>query len=149
MPQHGGVNTFEEYLSARVGESLRAVERAIDFKPTTLGRHIRESLRVETVVAICRAYRLDLAEAFVAAGFITEDEADRLGTARALAGATDRQLVEEMLRRVEAGEATAALTEPIEVEDPDYENVSDPAAYDLAAKREERDIAPDELPNEP
>jgi len=49
----------------------------------------------------------------------------------------------EVLRRAEANIDLATRL------DPDYSEVSDPAAYDLAAKREERDIAPDELPNEP
>lgn len=73
------------------------------------------SLTIETVVAICRAYALDMAETFVGVGFITPDEAEHLGRGHGLLEYSDLDLAREIVRRIEANEATTALTDPIDV----------------------------------
>ncbi|MFF1875971.1 hypothetical protein, partial [Kitasatospora herbaricolor] len=70
------------------------------------------TLQVETVVAICRAYHLDFIEAFVAAGFITREEAQHFGARFDLSQVSDLELSKEMLRRVAAGTAGPLITEP-------------------------------------
>jgi hypothetical protein len=105
----------EYFLRASGARSIRAVARAIDMDQSTLRRQLTgtNALPVETVVAICRAFRIPLADAFVAAGYITEEEAKTIGSDRSLAAATDRELTAEMVRRLNRGEAGPDITDPI------------------------------------
>jgi transcriptional regulator with XRE-family HTH domain len=108
-----------EYFRALTNErSVRAIALRSGVDQTTLNRQLNgtSTLTVETVVAICRAYRLDMAAVFVGAGFITEEEARRFSLRIRLADFTDQELTREMVRRLEAGEATAHLEEPIATE---------------------------------
>lgn len=94
--------------------SNRSIARAAGIEPTTLNRQLDGDVKVQTLVAICRAYRAPLLPAFLAAGYITTDEARAMGSISALAEATDRELVEEMLRRVVTAESEhPELTEPV------------------------------------
>lgn len=115
QPDDGGRDDFRAFLEAWTdGDSVRAWARKIGMDQSTLIRQLaRRDPNVHVVVALCREYRIPLLEAFVAAGFITSAEATQAAAHGVLQGATDRQLVEEMLRRVEAREAGPDLTEPV------------------------------------
>lgn len=105
-----------EYFRSLTRErSVRAIALRAKVEQTTLNRQLtgRSSLTVEVVVAICRAYDLDLARVFVSVGFITEEEARRFGRNFALADFTDQELTREMVRRLDVGDATSGATEPV------------------------------------
>ncbi|POH63606.1 MULTISPECIES: hypothetical protein [Cryobacterium] len=107
-------DTLKDQLLALVGEkSLRAMAMKAGIEPSKLHRQLLSGVKVETIVQICRAYNAPMLPAFVLAGFITEDEANTIQIGAALAKATERQLVEETLRRVMSGSATSELTEPV------------------------------------
>jgi hypothetical protein len=115
---------FEAYLSRITnGASRRAVADAAGIEPSTLTRQLqRGRVPVETTVAICRAFHADLLEAFVEAGYITSLEATGLTGRGALDAATDLQLAEEILRRVQAASSTDLET-PLDDEHPAVQNV--------------------------
>lgn len=147
------MSDFETYIKAATGESsLYAIEQKTGMARATLARKLKGRPTVETVVAICRAYRVNFLEAFVAAGFIRDDEADTIAGEAALRSATDRQLAEEILRRVSETESEE-LTKPLDPADllPDYSAMSEQDArdYGLAAKEADKHIGHDELPHEP
>ena len=96
------------------GASWRAIAEAAGLDPSTLTRQMnRGRVPVQTVVAICRAYGADMLAGFVAAGYVTTDEAVRMASGGALRSATDLELAREILRRVEETSASEVLTEPI------------------------------------
>lgn len=106
------VSVFLELTGAK---SIRAIAATSGLDVSTTNRQLNgtSNLAIETVVAICRAYNLDFAETFVAVGIITQKEADALGRAHSLAEYTDLELAQEIVNRLESGEAGEALTEPI------------------------------------
>lgn len=105
-------NLSDHFLRATGARSVRAIALASGLEPSTLNRQLTGSntLAVETVVAICRSFELDFADAFVAAGWITEAEADRLGARVALSAFTDLELAREIVVRIEEATASEALT---------------------------------------
>ncbi|WP_139344470.1 hypothetical protein [Rathayibacter sp. VKM Ac-2630] len=109
-------DALREHIEHLAGtKSLRSVALAAGMHPSTLVRQLDGEVKVGTVVAICRAYGAPILPAFVAAGFITSDEAERTSTEAALRDASDRQLAEEILRRViEAEREHPELTEPLD-----------------------------------
>ncbi|MBF4625506.1 hypothetical protein [Clavibacter sp. VKM Ac-2872] len=124
-------DTFETFLrSYTYGDSDRVMARKVGMTNTTLGRQLQSSVPVTTVVRLCRVYGIPMLDAFVAAGYITEMEADVIGRQRGIRQASDRELAEEMLRRVGSGEASVALTEPVEQELVD----------EVAARRARQDV---------
>lgn len=143
-----------EYFTAKTGErSIRAIaeKSGLDSSVTTRQLNGASGLKIETVVAICRAYGLDMAEVFVAVGFITQDEAAHFNRAFNLATVSDLDLSKEMLRRVAAGTATETITAPVseQIIDEVLREVEDAraskrqSAWDLAA-----DNRPDRTPSE-
>jgi hypothetical protein len=138
-------NTAREYFAAKTGErSIRAIaeKSGLDSSVTTRQLSGASGLKVETVVAICRAYDLDMAEVFVAVGFLTADEAKRFNRSFDLAGVTDLDLSKEMLRRVAAGAASESITGPVpeEIIDAVLREVEDARA---AGRKSEWDLAAD------
>lgn len=107
--------TFDEFLKAISGDaSYRAIAEQAGLEATTLTRQLKGELKVQTVVAICRAYSANLLRAFVAAGYITPAEAESMSSLAGMAKATDRELAEEILRRVRSAETEhPVLTSPI------------------------------------
>lgn len=148
------MDSFENYIRTATGEpSLNAIERKTGIARATLTRKLKGVPPVETVVAIARAYGLNLAEVFVNADYIRQDEADALANDGALRKATDRQLAEEILRRAIASEESE-LNKPLDTfdEDPDYSKMSVEDVrntYDLAALKKPHSIGDDELPHAP
>ena len=107
--------TFDAFLQDLTdGASFRSIAERSGLEPTTLTRQLKGELKVQTVVSICRAYRGNLLRAFVAAGFITEQEADSMAALAGIVKATDTELAEEILRRVKhASNEHPVLTSPI------------------------------------
>lgn len=99
--------------------SVRAIALSAGYDPSTLTRQLKGGIKAETVIEIARSYQLGPVAALVQFGFITEAEAYAAATDAALAAASDERLAQEILNRVRANKASAALTEPLEVtEDP-------------------------------
>jgi hypothetical protein len=80
---------------------------------TTYSRQLDGNMPIGTVVKLCRKYSIPMLEAFVAAGFITEAEADVMGRSKGIRDASERELLLETLRRVDEGTATSVLTDPV------------------------------------
>lgn len=103
-----------KFLESATGRAMSRMATDIGMVPSTLTRQFKAgTVPVVEIVKICREYGVDLLEAFVAAEFITQAEADSLSSKGALSGATDAELTGEILRRLESGSATTALTDPI------------------------------------
>ena len=136
-----GENLTSYFQQATGERSVRAIAQAIGIEQTTLNRQItgKSALPVETAVLIARAYDIDMADVFTRAGFITEEEAQRLGARVGLAAYTDLELAREIVRRIEAGEAGEALTGELPVDVPtsvDDLEVREPRTlYGLAADK--------------
>lgn len=147
MPQD-----LARYFRALTSErSVRAIALRAQLDQTTLNRQLtgRSTLTVEVVVAICRAYDLDMADVFVTVGFITEEEARSFGKGFALAEFTDQDLTREMVRRLDVGEATPAASEPVPaavVEDVLAEKRAEKAARDADDLPYVGTITPENLP---
>lgn len=122
------------FLRATGARSVRAMATETGIEQTTLNRQLKGSVAVETVVALCRAYDLDIADTFVAVGFITDAEADKLGARIGIGIFTDLELAREIVRRIEAGEAGEALTGDLPATD-----VRDERQDDYEAVASERD----------
>lgn len=107
-----GENLTDYFREATGERSMRAIAQRAGVEQTTFNRQLNgtSSLTVETVVAICRAYKLDMADTFVRAGFVTEDEAQRLGARLGLGAFSDLELAKEIVDRIARGEASEALT---------------------------------------
>lgn len=105
----------DHFLAVTGEKAVRTVAAKSGIDQSTLNRQLtgESTLTIETVVALCRTFKLKFAPAFIAAGFITSTEAAEFGVEEALTHATDRQLVTEMLRRVDQAETGSMLTEPL------------------------------------
>lgn len=106
----------KDYFKARTGDSIRAIAQRAGVTQSTLNRQLvgTTDLTVHTVVAICRAYDLELAPAFIACGFITEPEARTFNRSASLREVSEEELLKELLRRTAEGQASALLTDPID-----------------------------------
>jgi transcriptional regulator with XRE-family HTH domain len=123
--------TFAAFLRPfLLGDSANEIARKLGMQQTTWSRQLQGNMPIGTVVRLCRVYSIPMLDAFVAAGFITDTEAEVMGRSRGLRQATERELLAEMMRRVENGTATAALTEPVEQELVD----------EVAARRARQDV---------
>lgn len=128
-------NPTDYFLRATGAKSIRAIAIAADLEPSTLTRQMGAKLTAESVIAICRTYDLDFADAFVAAGFLTDEEANRLGARVGLAAYSDLELAREIVRRIEDATATDALTGEL----PPVHDVRGERQDDYAAVADERD----------
>jgi transcriptional regulator with XRE-family HTH domain len=111
--------TTTDYWLTLTGEkSVRAIAKTTGLDQSTLNRQLTgiSDLRVQTVVAICRTYGVEMAPVFVKAGFLTEEEAREFSAAKQLKAYSDIELSTEMLRRVTEGSATKDIEEPADPE---------------------------------
>lgn len=92
---------------------MRAIAQRIGMEPSTLNRQARSEIPVQTLMTICRAYKLPLLDMFVAVGYVTPEEAEQALIENGLAQASDAQLMHETLRRVHVGEAGKFITRPL------------------------------------
>lgn len=83
------------------GDSLRRVSELADVSDRTLSRQLRDQeLRPDMVIKIAQAYNESPSEALVDLGFMDEKWLTSASVRRALMKATDEQLTDELLRRL-------------------------------------------------
>lgn len=114
--------TWTTYLASIRGDDLdKDVAQKAGVSASTLSRWLSglQFPSPQQVIALARSYRESPLDALVAAGHLTASELSAYGTPRSLAirDFSDVELAREILRRIEAGEATETLTEPMDVED--------------------------------
>lgn len=112
----GVTRDLAEYFRELTRErSVRAIAIRAGLDESTVKRQLAGTSRltIELVVAICRAYELDFATVFVAVGWLTEEEVATFARRFALSQLTDREISKEIIRRLDAGDATEEITEPI------------------------------------
>lgn len=99
------MSDMREWLKDRTGHTVRGVAERAGIEPSTLARQLKkDTLTVQTVVAICRAYQLPFLDGFVAAGFLTDEEAATARQQADVRGLTSTDLAEELHRRAVTGE---------------------------------------------
>lgn len=142
-----------EYVAAQTKLPNRAIARRLGVVHTTLASQLAsDDTPVSVVIRICREFGVPLAPAFIAAGYLTEEEAKTFSCRLTLGSFSDLELSKEMLRRVAAGTAGPLITDPTnddvlndvlrEVEDARQSNKR--PDFDLAAEERE-DRTPGEL----
>ena len=106
--------TLVDFLqTATHGASNRAMAERIGMTHTTLQAQIASDKTPGiTVALLCRAFGIPFGEAAIAAGWVTTQELLAFVSTASLASVSDLDLSKELLRRVAAGSATTALTEP-------------------------------------
>lgn len=88
------------------GDSGRKIAKRSGIHPATLNRQLAENaLTPEHVVRIARGYGASAVEGLLALGVLTHDDLTAASAAASLAAATDEQLMDEVLRRMKAGQA--------------------------------------------
>lgn len=92
-----------EWLKTLPGSpSITSAARTANIQKTTLIRQLdRGVIPPENVIALARAYKVSIVDALVDTGHINEDEVKIIGVVKALAYATNEQILEEMLSRVD------------------------------------------------
>ena len=123
--------------------------------PSTFNRNIETA---EVIIAVCRAYKINPIEGLIAAGILSQEEATAVAAKASLKHVTEKELLHEMLRRVNEGPADD-LRRPVSEtdidgalgKDPDYTHMTEQEAsdYGLAAHKGDRNIGFDDLPHEP
>lgn len=92
---------------------MRAIAADIGMTHTTLSAHLKADVPdIATVLRVARHYGMPLVPVFLAAGYITEEEARQFSGPFRIEEISDLELSKEMLRRVAAGSASAVITQP-------------------------------------
>ncbi|WP_145941711.1 hypothetical protein [Corynebacterium glyciniphilum] len=82
--------------------SLTAAAKRSDIQKTTLIRQIdRGTIPSDNVIAIARAYGVNIVDALIATGHLEPTEVEIVGVAQALGHATNAEMLEEMRKRVD------------------------------------------------
>ena len=94
-------------------KSARAIAERAGLAQSTVARQLagRSALKVETVVAICRAYNLDFGFVFAGVGFLTTEEVQQVGTRARLRNAADAEVAAEMIVRLRRAQARGSFAE--------------------------------------
>lgn len=109
------VNTWWQYVSdVTERATLESVARKVDVSQATVSRWQASTPKPENVADFARAYGRPVLEAFVAAGFLTADEAKQRPMERhPITDYSDDELVAEVRRRLaERGGSNAEATPP-------------------------------------
>lgn len=140
---------ISQWLEAKTGDSKRQMALKLGQQPSTFNRNIETA---EVIVAVCRAYGINPVDGLIAAGIIDTLEVNDAASEASLSAVPEVKLLEEVLRRA-AGRTDITNIKPLRLveSDPDYSNMSaaDAKDYGLAAKKEEPNIGPDEVPHQP
>ncbi|WP_216395983.1 hypothetical protein, partial [Arcanobacterium phocae] len=96
---------LEKTTHSKEGElSINAIANASDIPQATLNRRVKAGdLTADMVIAISRAYEYDVVGALLELGFITKRDLTVQKIKVALADATDKELVDEIARRLDQG----------------------------------------------
>lgn len=128
MAKAAAANTrWVNYVNSVVGTDTQAlIGQKTGVSAATISRWSVFAPKPENVAAFARAYRRPVLEAFIAAGFLSEEEAGQQPAAKASAASlSNDELLEELKERL------------------DQQN-----DYELAAHMGDPDIGPEDLPNE-
>jgi len=142
--------TIEEWLEAKTGATRRQMALKLGQSPSTFYRNIDTA---EVIIAVCRAYDVNPVEGLVYAGHLDQQEVLQAATTSTLSEVAERELLEEVLRRVETRESSE-LAKPIDLnarQDPDYSEMSEDEAFELGlvAKKQDDNIGYNEAPRQP
>lgn len=108
------MDTIEWYEKVVCNASENAAAARAKINQRTLNRQLKAGrLSPETVAAIARAYGKDVLDALVISGLITRDDIEKHGIHAALEAATDREIADEVWKRLNDGEAHGAFDEPV------------------------------------
>lgn len=110
---YGEAMTWWEYVSKMTpGDTNDTIARAAGVTAPTVSRWKTFTPRPEAVAAFARAYGRPVLEAFVAAGFLTPEEASEIPSAPpSLASLDDDELLAEVRRRMQGGQSDAGTAE--------------------------------------
>lgn len=105
-----GMDTIDWYTETTDGDTTNAVATKAGLVTTTLARQLeRQKLTAETVAAIAGAYGRDVLDALVIAGLITNEQIDRHAARATLGAATDKEIADEVWRRMNDGRDHPAI----------------------------------------
>jgi transcriptional regulator with XRE-family HTH domain len=115
------------YLSA-LSTNQSEIARAADVHSGTVSRWFSRSSHplAPQVIAVARAFGQSPVIALLAAGYLTRDEVEgavTLSPGMTLAEFSELDIAQELVRRIEAGEATELSEAPLEVDHPAWANV--------------------------
>lgn len=95
------MSTWAEYVERITrGASQTAIAERAGLSQSAVNRWRSATPKPETVAALARAYDRPVLEAFVAAGFLTKEDASLTEVRVAARDLTDDEFVEEMRRRL-------------------------------------------------
>lgn len=100
---HNELMKHEEWIkSLEEGLTPTVAAKTAGLSHTTVIRQLnRGGLSPESVIAIARAYEASIIDALVDTGHIADNEVEIIGVAKALGYATNEQLLNEILSRVD------------------------------------------------
>lgn len=130
MPEHADVRErWANYLNRLMGGRSQAeYARLLEVTDGQLSRWRTAStgVKVETVIAIARKLGDSPLHALVEVGYLDPDDVAQFRVSKpyALDEYTDLELSAEIVRRVQAGTASAQLTEPLELEEDDTGHIA-------------------------
>ena len=129
-------DSYKAYLDEITsGMSVRAIARTAGISESKLNRQLNgATLDADVVVAICRAFEAPFLPAFVAAEFITQDEANKAVKAKGLEFVTDDQLAKEAVRRMGQGRGKRGVEDLPDNVTPLHQRTSDMAARDTGER---------------
>ena len=106
------MDTIEWYEKTVGDTSENAVATRAGINQRTLNRQLKAGrLTPETVAAIAATYDRDMLDALVIAGLITHEHIKQHGVRGALAAATDREIADEVWRRLNDGQEHGVFDE--------------------------------------
>lgn len=104
---------IESWLEAKTGDTRRQMALTIGETPSTFYRNIESA---EVIVAVCRAYGINPVDGLVAGGILEGSEIVAAASSIKLESVPERELLEEVLRRVTQRENNG-LIEPLSMFD--------------------------------
>lgn len=134
------------WLESRTGDTRRQMALKLGWTPSTFNRNIGAP---ELIIDVCRFYGLNPLEGLIEAGVVETKWVSQLATHSNLRQISERDLLQEIMRRVEERERMASAARPILF--PDYSKMSaaDAKDYGLAAKKRDSNIGDEDLPDQP
>ncbi|WP_123959746.1 hypothetical protein [Corynebacterium pseudopelargi] len=105
-----------QWMQQITEDSVRSAAKKIDVAPRTLATQLEKGrISPENVIAIAVAYDHHPVGALVDTGYLDAKWAEQVDPARALRSVTEKQLADEVLRRMELGvEHGGALDTPVD-----------------------------------
>ena len=110
---YGEAMTWWEYVArTAAGEEQAAIAKRVGLGQSMISRWKVSVPRPENAAAFARAYGRPVLEAFIAAGFLTPEEASEIPSAPpSLASLDDDELLAEVRRRMQGGQSDAGTAE--------------------------------------